>query len=59
MWKRNRTDGGSKHEKERAGGKGVHLHKCVRGLLNGTPRGVWTEPLRLIGHSNVTKSLPK
>lgn len=27
--------------------------------LNGTRRGARTEPLRLIGHSNVTRSLPK
>lgn len=27
--------------------------------LNGTQRGARTEPLRLIGHSNVTRSLPK
>lgn len=68
--KTGRTDGGSKHEKESEGGRNVYVCECVWftgkmaacssvTCLNGTRRGARTEPLRLIGHSNVTRSLPK
>lgn len=48
MWKRGRTDGGSRHEKELRGWEGPSFKV-----------GGGTQPLRLIGHSNVTRSLPK
>lgn len=64
------TGEGSKHEKECKGGSSVYIWECVWFIgrmaarssmtcLNGTQRGTRTEPLRLIGHSNVTRSLSK
>lgn len=59
----------SMKKNERVGGVCIYHSVCVVHredgsplivtCLNGTQRGVRTEPLRLIGHSNVTRSLPK
>lgn len=59
----------SMKKNERVGGVCIYVNVCVNQgeqaarssvtCLNGTRWGARTEPLRLIGHSNVTRSLPK
>lgn len=69
--RQNRRGEVSMKKNERVGGVCIYMYASVCvwftgkmaacssvTCLNGTQRGARTEPLRLIGHSNVTRSLP-